>query len=79
VRDGNVSRNGVQLVLYGGLEAEVGQSLLITVERIGPTPVSFRVQETARFVTPRDASGGLRTGVSLSLDAPCDLAKSIFT
>jgi PilZ domain len=76
----DVSRHGAQLVLYGGLDPEVGQTLVIDVERIGPTPVAFRVTGIARHVSARDECGGLRIGVQLALDAPHQrrIAESLF-
>jgi hypothetical protein len=65
-----ISRHGAQLVLYGGLDLRVGQSVAIDVERIGPTPVGFRVTGVVRHVSERDETGGLRIGVQLALDAP---------
>jgi hypothetical protein len=75
-----VSRHGARLVLYGGLEVLVGQLVVIDVERIGPTPVGFRVRGTALHVSARDESGGLRIGVEIALDAPHErrLAESFF-
>jgi len=75
-----VSRQGARLVIYGGLDVEVGQGVLIEVERIGPTPVSFRVRGVARHVRARDTFGGLRIGVELALDAPHErqIAESLF-
>jgi PilZ domain len=76
----DVSRHGAQLVLYGGLDLRVGQGLVIDVERIGPTPVAFRVTGVARHVSARDECGGLRIGVQLALDAPHErrIAESLF-
>ena len=76
----DVSRQGAQLVLYGGLDLQLGQTVVIDVERIGPTPVAFRVTGIARHVGPRDESGGLRIGVQLALDAPHQrrIAESLF-
>ena len=76
----DVSRHGARLVLYGGLGVRVGQVVAIDVERIGPTPVGFRVRGIARHVSPRDESGGLRIGVQLALDAPHErrIAESLF-
>ena len=75
-----VSFQGARLVLYGGLDVEVGSPVVIDVERIGPTPVGFRVKGTVRYVTPRDDTGGLRIGVQLALDAPHErrIAESLF-
>ncbi len=75
-----VSRHGARLVIYGGIDVEVGQGVLIDVELIGPTPVSFRVKGVARHVRARDACGGLRIGVQLALDAPHErqIAESLF-
>jgi hypothetical protein len=76
-----VSRHGARLVLYGGLEVRVGQIVVIDVERIGPTPVGFRVRGIAQHVSARDETGGLRIGVQLALDAPHErrMAESLFT
>ena len=76
----DISRHGARLELYGGLDLEVGQRLVIDVERIGPTPVGFRVTGIARHVSARDEHGGLRIGVELALDAPHErrIAESLF-
>jgi PilZ domain len=75
-----VSRHGARVVLYGGLDVEVGDSVVIDVERIGPTSVGFRVAGTVRHVSARDDDGGLRIGVHLALDAPHQqrIAESLF-
>ena len=75
-----ISRRGAGLVLYGGLDVRVGQSVAIDVERIGPTAVGFRVTGVVRHVGARDELGGLRIGVQLSLDAPHEqrIAETLF-
>ena len=75
-----ISRRGVGLVLYGGLDVRVGQTVAIDVERIGPTAVGFRVTGVVRHVGARDEVGGLRIGVQLSLDAPHEqqIAETLF-
>jgi hypothetical protein len=75
-----ISRHGARLVLYGGLDLRVGQSVAIDVERIGTTPVGFRVPGVVRHVSARDERGGLRIGVQLALDAPHEkrIAETLF-
>jgi hypothetical protein len=76
-----VSRHGASVVLYGGLDVEVGSSVVIDVERIGPTSVGFRVTGTVRHISARDDEGALRIGVQLALDAPHQqrIAASLFS
>ncbi len=76
----NVSRHGARIMIYGGMDVEVGQRVVIDVERIGPTTVSFRVKGAARHVSERDANGGLTIGVHLALDLPHEqrIADSLF-
>ena len=75
-----ISRRGARLVIYGGLDLEVGQRVTIDVERIGPTPVGFRVTGVVRHVSARDDAGGLTIGVQLALDAPHErrIAETLF-
>ena len=76
----DVSRHGARLVIHGDFDLQVGQRPVIDVERIGPTPVAFRVTGIARHVGARDECGDLRIGVQLRLDAPHErrLAESLF-
>jgi hypothetical protein len=65
-----VSRSGATVVLSDGLDVVVGDQLVVEVERLGSTPVGFRVLGTVRNVSERDVRGELRVGLQISFDNP---------
>jgi len=76
----NVSAAGAGLMLHGGMPVQVGQAVLIELERIGPTPVSVRIRGTARSLGGPTADGAVDIGVQLHLDAPHEqrIARTLF-
>jgi hypothetical protein len=66
----NVSGDGAGLVLFGGLSVDVGETLVMDIERIGPTPVMLTLRGTARYVGARTVDGGVDIGVQLAFDHP---------
>ena len=67
-------------MLRGGRAVQVGQAILIELERIGPTPVSVRIRGTARSLSGPATDGALEIGVQLHLDAPHEqrIARTLF-
>ena len=53
-----------------GLHVVVGDDLVVEVERMGSTPVGFRVMGKVRDVRERDDRGGVRIGLHISFDEP---------
>jgi hypothetical protein len=43
---------------------------VVEVERIGSTPVSFRVTGTVRHLSSRDEHGRQRVGLQISFESP---------
>jgi hypothetical protein len=67
-------------MLHGGRAVQVGQPILIELERIGPTPVSVRIRGTARSLSGPTADGAMEIGIQLHLDAPHEqrIARTLF-
>ena len=66
----DVSRHGATVVVEDGLHVVVGDDLVVEVERMGSTPVGFRVMGKVRDVRERDDRGGVRIGLHISFDEP---------
>lgn len=64
----DVSPNGARLLLLGDMDVRKGQTLLLTIEYVGGTPVGLRLRGTVRNVSPPSADG-LSVGVEVALDA----------
>ena len=76
----NISAAGAGLMLHGGVAVQVGQPILIELERIGPTPVSVRIRGTVRSLGGSTPDGAMDIGVQLHLDAPHEqrIARTLF-
>jgi hypothetical protein len=76
----DVSHAGAALVFGEGVHVVVGQTLIITVERIGSTPVALELRGTVRNVSASAADTGVRMGVDVSFDGPTAqrIAKTLF-
>ena len=58
------------MVVDGEFDVVVGDDVIVDVERIGVTPVGFRVVGRVRNVGPLHERDGLRIGLQISFDGP---------
>lgn len=73
-----VSAQGAHLLLERGTAVREGQTLLLTIEEIGGTPVGLGVRGVVRNVRPQMADGS-SVGVEIAFDASnARIAKTLF-
>lgn len=66
----DISAHGAGTVVVGGREVQVGDAIVIDLERIGATAVGIRVRGVVRHVDQRDSEGVMVFGVELEFTTP---------